>query len=113
MAEDATRRTSLANERTWLAWLRTGLGALAVALAVGKVVPDVADTKHRWPYAVVGVGYAMLGIALVAYGARRRLDVDEALARGDYASADARAIAAFVWATVALGAATAVLVIID
>jgi inner membrane protein YidH len=112
-APDATRRTWLANERTWLAWLRTGLGALAVALAVGKVVPNLADTSHRWPYEVVGVGYALLGIALVAYGARRRQDVDEAVARGSYSAADARAIAAFVWGTVVLGVATAVLVIID
>ena len=113
MAEDATRRTSLANERTWLAWLRTGLGALAVALAVGKVVPELANAAHRWPYVAVGVGYAVLGIALVLYGARRLRDVDEAIGRGEYAAADARVIAVFVWGTVVLGAATAVLVIID
>ena len=30
------RRTWLAAERTYLAWLRTGLGAIGVALAVGR-----------------------------------------------------------------------------
>jgi putative membrane protein len=34
---DATRRTHLANERTRLALWRTGLTAIAVALAVGRV----------------------------------------------------------------------------
>ncbi len=38
--EDATRRTRLANERTYLAWWRSGLTALAVGLAAGKLVPE-------------------------------------------------------------------------
>jgi uncharacterized membrane protein YidH (DUF202 family) len=110
-APDATRRTWLANERTWLAWLRTGLAALAVALGVGKVVPEVADTRHRWPYVVVGVGYALLGIALVAYGGRRRQQVDQAVRAGGYSSPSPIAMAAFVWATAVLGVGTAALVI--
>ncbi len=36
---DATRRTRLANERTYLAWLRGGLTALAVALGAGPSPP--------------------------------------------------------------------------
>jgi len=39
---DATRRTRLANERTYLAWWRTGLTALAVSFAVGKLVPELS-----------------------------------------------------------------------
>lgn len=113
MAEDATRRTWLANERTWLAWLRTGLASLAVALGVGKVVPDVGNSSPRWPYAVVGVGYALLGIALVAYGARRRRDVDEAVRAGGYASPGDRTMTAFAVGAALLGAATVALVIID
>ena len=35
LADSAPRRTWLAAERTYLAWLRTGLGALGLALAVG------------------------------------------------------------------------------
>ena len=38
-AGDATRRTRLANERTYLAWWRTGLTSLAVGLGAGKLVP--------------------------------------------------------------------------
>ncbi len=44
---DATRRTRLANERTELAWWRTGLTALAVALAIGRVVPELNGSAVR------------------------------------------------------------------
>ena len=40
-ARDATRRTRLANERTYLAWWRTGLTTLAVSVGTGKLVPAV------------------------------------------------------------------------
>src|SRR5215208_1792549 len=39
---DASRRTRLASERTQLAWWRTGLTALAVGLAIGRVLPELA-----------------------------------------------------------------------
>jgi putative membrane protein len=58
---DATRRTWLANERTWLASVRSGLTATAVALALGKVFPELAKAHTRWPYVAIGVGYAVLG----------------------------------------------------
>ena len=63
--QDAIERTDLANERTQLAWWRTGLTALAVALAVGRVVPDLGDTVHAWPYTVVGVGFAVYSLLLI------------------------------------------------
>jgi len=43
---DATRRTRLANERTYLAWWRTGLTALAVSIGFGKIVPGVSDVAR-------------------------------------------------------------------
>jgi putative membrane protein len=111
LAPDALRRTRLANERTFLAWLRSGLTALAVALAVGKVVPDIANTSRRWPYVVLGVGYAGLGVALALYGARRHREVEASLDVGEYARAAPRVILAFAWATSVLGVGTAVLLI--
>ena len=44
---DATRRTYLASERTELAWWRTGLTALAVALGVGRVVPGLDENAVK------------------------------------------------------------------
>ena len=50
-----------------LAWLRTGLAATAVAIAVGKIVPDLSKNVTIWPYTVLGVGYGLLGVALILY----------------------------------------------
>jgi putative membrane protein len=103
---DATRRTWLANERTWLAWVRTGLTATAVALALGKVVPELAKAHTRWPSVVIGVGYAVLGVALTLYGFQRRREVDRAVLSGSYVPPLPGAIAAFALATFVLGAST-------
>jgi uncharacterized membrane protein YidH (DUF202 family) len=68
---EVDRRTSLAGERTLLAWWRTGFTAIAVALAVGRVLPELASDSPRWPYVLIGVGFGLYGIALIAYGTRR------------------------------------------
>jgi putative membrane protein len=65
------RRTSLAGERTLLAWWRTGFTAIAAALALGRVVPALINHSTRWPYVVVGTGFAIYGIALIIFGTRR------------------------------------------
>ena len=67
----AGERTSLAAERTLLAWWRTGMAALAVALAVGRVLPVLAPKATRWPYVVLGAGFAVYGIAMFLLGTRR------------------------------------------
>jgi putative membrane protein len=68
--EQATQRTRLANERTLLAWMRTGFTAFAVALGVGNVVPALTDSR-RLPFVIVGSGFAVLGIGLIVFGQRR------------------------------------------
>jgi Domain of unknown function (DUF202) len=66
--DDATRRTQLASERTQLAWWRTGLTALPVSIGVGRLVPALDDSTVEWPYTLLGVAFALYGIALIAYG---------------------------------------------
>lgn len=110
---DATRRTWLANERTWLAWVRTGLTSTAVALGVGKITPELADSTTRWPYAVVGGGYALLGALLVAYGFSRRRDVNRAIDAGRYVGPDPHVVGVFAAAGVLLGLATFLVIVLD
>jgi len=86
---DATRRTRLANERTYLAWWRTGLAAFAVSLAAGRLVPAIAGGPQLL-YSFVGVLFGVLGIMLIAYGRWRGQEVDDALSEGRYQRADDR-----------------------
>lgn len=111
-AGDATRRTHLANERTYLAWWRTGLTALAASLAVGRIVPEFSGGR-RWPYEVLGAAYALLGILLVVYGTVRRREVGAALRRGDFAPPHDHALAGIGALAVAIGVATAVLIVVN
>jgi putative membrane protein len=108
-AEDATRRTRLANERTYLAWWRTGLTSLAVSLAAGKVVPQLANTNRTWPYQVIGAGYALIGIGCIAYGLRRERQVEAALMRGEFVPPDRFWTMAMTLAGVLLGVLTLVM----
>ena len=86
---DATRRTRLANERTYLAWWRTGLTAFAVSLGAGRLVPAVAGGPQAL-YTIVGVLFAVLGVLVIAYGRRRGHEVDDAISEGSYRRADER-----------------------
>jgi putative membrane protein len=110
-AGDATRRTRLANERTYLAWWRTGLTAFAVSLGAGKLVPALTK-ETRWPYVVVGVGFAVLGVVFVGYGFMRQRMVDDAIARGEYARPDERLLGALAAVGVVLGVALLVIVVL-
>lgn len=86
---DATRRTRLAVERTYLAWWRTGLAAFAVSLGAGRLVPAIAGGPQL-VYSIVGILFAVLGLMLIAYGRQRGREVDQAISEGRYHSADER-----------------------
>ena len=109
--QDALRRTRLANERTYLAWWRTGLTALAVSLAAGKVVPTLTPHTTRWPFAILGAGYAVLGVLCITYGLRRQRDIDEALQAGRFRSMSERYTTALTAIGVILGLVTLLLIL--
>jgi len=109
-ARDATRRTRLASERTYLAWWRTGLTTLAVSVGTGKIVPELSG-ETAWPYEVIGVAFALVGLALIVYAFVRQKRVEEALSRGDFAPFGDRPALAFAICGVVLGIATIALVV--
>jgi putative membrane protein len=110
---DASRRTHLAAERTLLAWLRTGLTVLAVAVGIGKIVPDLAGQSNGTAWAVLGGAYAVLGAGVVIYGFWRARELDRAIRVGKWISLKDGAMWTIAGVSVVLGIATAVLICID
>lgn len=108
---DALRRTRLANERTYLAWWRTGLTTFVVSFGAGRLVPDLAEGPN-WPFEVIGVAFATVGVAFIAYGYLRQKAVEDAIGRGEYAPLQNRAALLFTAVGVLLGLATLVLLVI-
>jgi putative membrane protein len=108
---DATRRTRLANERTFLAWWRTALGTEGLAVAVGKVVPEVTDGPH-WPYVVLGLALALLGTMLAVTGWWRHSTVEHALVGGEEAVPPAWLIAVLAGFLTCIGLMLAVIIIV-
>ena len=112
-AGEDKRRTRLAGERTQLAWWRTGLAALAVALGVGRVVPELDPSALRWPYSVAGVGFALWGIAALAYGTVQRAEVEKAIDQDEVREPHAWPLFALTLLGIALGLLTATLILLD
>ncbi|MFN2400002.1 MAG: YidH family protein [Gemmatimonadaceae bacterium] len=59
----ALERTHLANERTFAAWLRTGLSVAAAGIAVSHFLPR---TDHT-----LGAIFVIAGVSLIIFGAWR------------------------------------------
>ena len=106
-AGDATRRTRLANERTYLAWWRTGLTAFAVSIGSGKLVPALASGA-TWPYTGIGIGFALVGVFCSGYAFWRYREVEEAVSRGEFVQPGERLVALLS----GLGAALGVLLVV-
>jgi uncharacterized membrane protein YidH (DUF202 family) len=107
---EQARRTSMAAERTWLAWWRTALAASAGALGVGRLAPEVLHVAP-WPYIVLGCAYAGLSIGLLAVGAQRQRALERAQRTGEHSQLTFRAVAVFTLGGIALAVMTVVLVV--
>ncbi len=72
-------RYTLANERTFLAWVRTALALLAAAVAIVQFAPDLGP---RWFREACGVGFALLAAAASAGGLWRWRATQRAMRQG-------------------------------
>lgn len=80
---DPSRRTYLATERTLLAWWRTALATIAIALGVGRLIPAVANVP-KVPYLALGSAYGLLAMLFVIYGTVRQIALSRALEAGRF-----------------------------
>ena len=109
---DALRRTRLANERTYLAWWRTGLTTFAVGLAAGKLVPELSSGAS-WPFVLIGTAFGIVGVIFIAYAYVRQKRVDDALGRGEYAPFEPRVALVFAALGVLLGVGTILAILVQ
>jgi putative membrane protein len=79
---ESRARTHLANERTFLAWFRTGLTLIALGVAAAQFLTATTLTGVRliplFSTLVVGVGVALVAIGAWRYDrGRARIDVGQ------------------------------------
>ena len=72
-------RFTLANERTLLAWLRTGLALVAGGVAVATYAPDLGA---RWGSAAVALALVLIGLGTALAGYRRWRANEQAIRAG-------------------------------
>lgn len=53
---DPDYRFTLANERTFLAWIRTALALMAAGVAVTRFVPGLTVIRHALGFLLIGIG---------------------------------------------------------
>jgi putative membrane protein len=56
-------RFTLANERTFLAWVRTSLAMMAAGVAVVQVVPGLPLIRHALGFILITLGGALAGVS--------------------------------------------------
>jgi uncharacterized membrane protein YidH (DUF202 family) len=111
-ADDVTRRTRLAAERTWLAWWRSGIAAATAAVGVGGVVPSLVDGS-RTPYEVLGAGYAILAAIIFVGAALRQRQVARALEAGRYEEVGEWGVLGLTLAATALALGTLAVIVVQ
>lgn len=78
-----------------------------MALGVGRVVPELDPDAAQLPYSLIGIGFALYGVALIVYGNLRARAVDDAIARGEYSLPTDPLLTGLTIAGAVLGLATA------
>ena len=86
-------RTHLANERTFAAWLRTGVSLAAGGIAIAHLVPEPA--RDSWMALVLGAAFVLLGVGVIGYGARQFDRIACELGRDSGRRSPARAVTVY------------------
>lgn len=63
VGENPDYRFTLANERTFLAWVRTSLALMAAGVAVVQFVPGLSAIRHLLGFVLVGLGGVVSAVA--------------------------------------------------
>lgn len=63
LGEAPDYRFSLANERTFLAWVRSSLALMAAGVAVVRFVPDLPVVRHGLGFLLIALGGIVAGVS--------------------------------------------------
>lgn len=77
--QGSAARDHLANERTFLAWVRTALGIIGLGVVVTKLVASEHVLAE-----VAGLTFIVLGVAGIAYALERYRKITNHLATGEF-----------------------------
>lgn len=102
---DARARDQLANERTFLAWVRTGLGLVGLGVVVERLG---AARAHG---GLLAAGFIVLGTIVLLYGYARYRAVEALLVTGRFRAAHRGPLGLLVLCLLLAAAAIAVLVL--
>lgn len=92
--------------------MRTGLGAVGVALAVGRLIPALIGGS-RVAYAALGAGWGLLGAFIIAYAVLRAWRISAALDADRGVSPDWWAVGVITIGSLALAVATIIMVLVS
>ena len=84
-APESLARDHLANERTYLAWMRTGIALMGLGFVIAKLGLDFPAPPSRQAIlhsAGVAWGFAGAGLGVVAFGTWRFIETERMLRRG-------------------------------
>jgi putative membrane protein len=79
----SSARDHLANERTYLAWLRTAIGLVGI----GVVVSELAQSREPVLAELIGIGMIVLGVFSLVYAYVRYRQVTRQLEMGRFRAA--------------------------
>jgi putative membrane protein len=77
--QDPDVQSQLANERTYLAWLRTALALVASGVAAARLL---AGQTLRWAWELVGILLILAGVVTAAFARRRWRAIQVAIREG-------------------------------
>jgi putative membrane protein len=88
--DDARVRDHLANERTYLAWLRTGVSTLGLGVVIAKlrylIGPNYAESSGIVHAANIGLVFAVTGLLTIIWSVFFFLRTRDAIRKGTYIS---------------------------
>ncbi len=60
-------RDHLANERTYLAWIRTSLAVVTIGIVIAEILPTGEKLPIHLPLILLALGVSLMGYSLVSY----------------------------------------------